>query len=120
MAIDTNYPGLEVAVTVNDSPLQEYDDGDEDSAPNTVTKYIEAQSGAEFAVTAKFKHPFPTHHDVKMCLVIDGKYLNGWVQSWNGLYGLVLKGDRTKWQQNGQWVEQKFCFAELNMGNYYN
>ncbi|KAJ5031808.1 hypothetical protein J3E74DRAFT_406510 [Bipolaris maydis] len=51
MVTSTKRPGLEVAIHVESRPLQEYDDGDENIPPNTVTKYIKAKSGAEFAAS---------------------------------------------------------------------
>ncbi|KAL7776609.1 hypothetical protein CFE70_007027 [Pyrenophora teres f. teres 0-1] len=45
MAILSEYPGLEVAFIVHGQRLEEYDDDDE-PLPKTVTKYIEAQPGA--------------------------------------------------------------------------
>ena len=56
MAILNN---ISVTVDVDDEPLQEYDDNDHDEGrPNTVSKYIEATSGARFSLHYKLKHRF--------------------------------------------------------------
>lgn len=54
MAILSEVPGLAVTIDVGGQDTPEYDyDGDEESEatrPNTSTKYIEAQSGAQFGM----------------------------------------------------------------------
>lgn len=115
MAILSEYPGLDVAVVVHDQRLQEYDDDDEPS-PTTVTKYIEAQSGANFAIATSFKPPFPTHYDVMAKLYIDGKRMSKWHCRREQLFDREYKKDNICWQQHGEWFKQKFCFAELNIG----
>ena len=77
MAVLSEYPGLDVAFIVHGQRLQEYDDDDEPS-PKTVTKYIEAQSGANFAIATSFKPPFPTRYVVMGRLYIDGKRMSKW------------------------------------------
>lgn len=53
MAVLDILPGVEVAVTVNGLPLKEYTDHDQEEPTNTVTRYIEAVSGTEFAINFK-------------------------------------------------------------------
>ena len=61
MAVLDAVPGLKVEVFVDGVPLQEYDDDDTeaerfeddtdgDALPDTVTKYVEATSGAHFKI----------------------------------------------------------------------
>jgi hypothetical protein len=45
MVAPRSYPGLNVEILVDDQPLQEHDDMDDDLGdPNTIIKYIEARS----------------------------------------------------------------------------
>ncbi len=51
MAILSSCPGLVIEILVDGVPLQEYDDDEnEQEQPDTVTKYIIAQSGAQFSI----------------------------------------------------------------------
>lgn len=50
MAILEPHPGVNISVICNGAALHEYDDEDEDAQPATATKYVEAESGAEFGV----------------------------------------------------------------------
>jgi hypothetical protein len=50
MAIHPDYPGLTVEVVVDDLTLTEYIDDTEAPPTDTVVKYIEAVSGANFAI----------------------------------------------------------------------
>ncbi|GAB1742406.1 hypothetical protein NU219Hw_g7955t1 [Hortaea werneckii] len=55
MAIHPRVPGLTVSIDVAGQDLPEYDGGDTQApSSNTVTKYIEAVSGAEFAISYRF------------------------------------------------------------------
>lgn len=56
MAILNN---ISVTADVDDEPLQEYDDNDHDKGrPHTVSKYIEAKTGARFSLYYKLKKKF--------------------------------------------------------------
>lgn len=62
MAILSTCPGLTAEILVNGVPLQEYegDEADEElESPDMVTKYIEAQSGIDFAVSYTPTAPLP-------------------------------------------------------------
>lgn len=65
MAIHPNVPGLTVSIDVAGQDLPEYDGGDTQALPNNaVTKYIQAVSGAEFAISYRFDNsvfPFADH-----------------------------------------------------------
>ena len=50
MAITKNYPKLKLEIVVNDIALEELNDEDEQTTPNTVTKYIESCSGSRFVI----------------------------------------------------------------------
>ncbi|KAF1358361.1 hypothetical protein EJ07DRAFT_156962 [Lizonia empirigonia] len=62
MAILSTCPGLTVEILINGVPLQEYegDEADEElESPDMVKKYIEAQSGIDFAVSFTPTRPLP-------------------------------------------------------------
>jgi hypothetical protein len=50
MAILDSLPGVEITVVVNGEDLHEYQDTDMEDEENTVTKYVEAVTGANFAI----------------------------------------------------------------------
>lgn len=80
---------IKVEVLVNGSAAQEYNgDDDESNGPNTVTKYIEALSGAEFEVHYELKPfwNFGCQHLV-FVLSIDGKSIDSSVSSKEGRDG---------------------------------
>jgi hypothetical protein len=61
MAIMKTYPGLEVTIRCQEQGLPEYDNDQEEMHHNTLTKYIESRSEAEFAVQLQFEPPYPSH-----------------------------------------------------------
>ena len=70
-------PGLNVEIMVDGQPLKEYNDIDEKpSPPNTVTKYIEAQTDANFAVWVRIDETFhfPVG-DIGIEASVDGRVL---------------------------------------------
>lgn len=119
MAVLSKYPGLEVTVVVNGQPLQEYNDDDgENPQSSAVTKYVEAQSGARFWVEFRFKPPFPVYYGVQVLLSIDGKALVAHCLYANEIYQYISRWKSAGWKRNGEWVEQRFCFSKLDIGNY--
>lgn len=58
MAILDILPGVEVAITVNGENLQEYTEPDAQEEERVVTKYIEAETGAQFAFKIKVPQGF--------------------------------------------------------------
>lgn len=50
MAILDSLPGVEITVVVDGEDLHEYQDTDMEDEENTVTKYVEAVTGANFAI----------------------------------------------------------------------
>jgi hypothetical protein len=53
MAIVKSHPGLEAQILVNGQALHEYEKEEEPEDDDTVTRYVEAQSGTEFAIWYK-------------------------------------------------------------------
>ena len=65
---------LTASVVVNGADLKEYDhDDDQPETPNSLTRYIEASSGANFAIKYRFDHPLPEGCDgFNVALYLDG------------------------------------------------
>lgn len=61
MAVLSTCPGLKVEIIVNGEPLQEFDGSEGDQAADTKTTYIEATTGAEFAVKYDIGRPISTN-----------------------------------------------------------
>ena len=99
---------VEVYVTVNGHVLQEHvDDGAEDSLAS-LTRYIEAESGAEFVV--HYKSLVSTKQAYVCKLSVDGSYV--------GSHFLYEKRASTyhsglKSLEDGQWRSWPFKFTEI-------
>ncbi|KAI4652232.1 hypothetical protein J4E93_002431 [Alternaria ventricosa] len=116
MAVHPFLPGLAVEIIVNDDPLPGYDDDSDDPAsPTTVTKYVEATSGVNFAIKVSITkgYPFPVG-DIKAEISLDGLVVAHKVILEAEFFGEYLfMGRRT---QIGRHPKiQKFCFAELEI-----
>jgi len=115
---------IEVKVLVNGSAAQEYDgDDDESNGPNTVTKYIEALSGAEFEVhyEAKPSFRFPCQH-LEFNISIDGKVLDNRIISKERPDGSTpsRKGSLTgiKTSHGETRSIRKFRFSDINTSQF--
>lgn len=118
MAISQDVPGLKVEIRVNKEPLKEYDDDpDEPHEPRSVTKYVEAVSGAEFEIVIKLTCSLSLEHDCKAIISIDGKRARHPI-FYKEKYPIVeshhFKGVTSS--QSGKWFRENFCFSELNIG----
>ncbi|KAH7085198.1 hypothetical protein BKA63DRAFT_597881 [Paraphoma chrysanthemicola] len=114
MAVHPDYPDLEVNVTVNGKPLEEYVNSDETDDPKTITRYIEAVSGAEFALELAFRDKFPTKHDVGYEIEIDGNEVESSYCRKDSLPKVeVIKG--TDYLVDSKWFLQHFAFSELRI-----
>jgi hypothetical protein len=125
MAVLDELPGLEAQIIFNRTPVKEYDDDEEGVVDKTVTKYIEAESGAEFGVRLHFHSMFnvSARHSVLVEVYLDGKYGNS----------IVLRKEKqlavrdTVWYdilsatevEAGRYFERSFCFSKLNTGQQY-
>jgi hypothetical protein len=115
MAICDDHPGLRAEIVVDGQALKEYDD--EEAAPNTITKYIEASSGKCFAMKMSFDPPFPTRYGVEVRVSVDGASGRKISYAPDQLYtpaGHVKSG--VSFQENGRWFRQNYCFTALNIG----
>lgn len=111
--------GISANLQVNGRDLPEYDANDEDlerPPMATVTKYVEIESGANFAVkvhrTTEFKHP---NYSIECDVYLDG----------NLAYEIVLKPTQQAHDEiiegitsfeHGQYVLRRFAFADLHTG----
>jgi hypothetical protein len=116
MVISNDYPGLTAEVIVDGYPLQEYDN-DEDDKPSTITKYIEASSGKDFALRFRFSPPFSIQYGVEIGVSIDGERARLLTYQPKSLYkpeGHWKMG--VSCQRNGEWFRQNYRFTALNIG----
>jgi len=85
MAILKDLPGVQVSIFVNGQELHKYDDPDDDEnnpAPDSVTKFIEAECGAEFSIRVDLKEEAktaykgddPTDHSLRFAVYVDGEW----------------------------------------------
>jgi hypothetical protein len=122
MVVPPSCPGLNVEILVDDQPLEEYDDVDESAAPpNTITKYIEAQSNAYFAVRVKFDHEFlfPAS-DINYKIFIDQECSSSSLIPADDLFtpsGRIARGRKTP-MGDGTNTLQKFRFIPLDLGEF--
>ncbi|KAH7094843.1 hypothetical protein FB567DRAFT_586195 [Paraphoma chrysanthemicola] len=114
MAVHPDYPDLQVEVTVDGKPLKEYVNPDETDDPDTITRYIEAVSGAEFALSLAFGDKFPTKHDIGFEIEIDGNEVESSYSAKESLPKVaVIKGAESL--VKSKWVLQHFAFSELRI-----
>jgi len=110
---------VEVKVLVNGEVAQEYNDGDGESCgPKIITKYIEAISGAEFAVQFELKHSFWFRCAlIRFDIAIDGKSLDATFarkQSFEGRpQGSLVTLNGIRRSHGITWSLEKFCFSEI-------
>lgn len=112
---------IEVKVLVNGTPAQEYNDDEGESGGSpTVTKYIEAISGAEFAVQYELKRSLRFKSELLYIeIYIDGKSLDGelieraaFEQNPRG-YTRSLDGITRSYGET--WSLEKFKFSEIKI-----
>lgn len=123
MAIIDGVPGLEVQILVDGEPLIEYDDEDEPgvhdgSGRKTISKFVEARSGAEFVIKCSFDavNPYKTN-DLQIAVYIDGKYMDDrvlYARQIQAPYISRLSGHR--YRTGSQFFQRKFSFSELSIG----
>jgi hypothetical protein len=84
MAITEDYPGLKVELLVDEKPLTENDDDNTDDkfsdssiGTDSVTKYVEATTGANFAIQYCCSREFSRRYDLDLRVYIEGKFATG-------------------------------------------
>ncbi|EME45426.1 hypothetical protein DOTSEDRAFT_71220 [Dothistroma septosporum NZE10] len=116
------HPGVQVSLRVGGVDLAEYNiDDEEDEEVNTVTKYVEAVSGANFTVNFNAKvdcAPDP-RDSCQMSVHLDGKYVTNIVFKMRdttalarGTFEQLCEGHRSTAAAGGYNLE-KFAFAAL-------
>lgn len=113
--------GIKVTIVVNGQDLLEYDD--EDAGSNTqgsVSRYIEATSGAEFKITSSAPKSYKFTSDaVRMDICLDGIVVDAGVllkvrakpdHAWDAVFRGPRRSGRTGWEC------RPFMFAELLPG----
>lgn len=119
MAIIKGVPGVIVAIKSDNAQLHEYDD-DSDSPPeaNTITKYVEAQSGARFAITGWLDPVIYPYEDdcVEIEIRMDGQKITNLTRT------LESSRKQQKWSYNrrttvmdGRTFHQYLTFSELHI-----
>lgn len=123
MAVTKKYRSIKASILVNDAPLEEYDDDEARNDSSKVRKYIEAISGAEFAIQSRFdKLP---KYDVRVNFYLDGHYASAkyvFLDRFKGdsstqtSYG-VRYNDGNKWQVHNYAfsnLQTSMCVAEFS------
>jgi hypothetical protein len=75
MAITNITPFIKVDILVNDVVLETYEDDEERTDENTVSKYIESISGADFSI--RYRLDKKPDYDMAVDFFLDGKYVDG-------------------------------------------
>ncbi|KAI8934333.1 hypothetical protein NX059_009069 [Plenodomus lindquistii] len=118
MAVTKKTPELKVQIFVNGAPLEEHHDGDEMTADDAVTAYVEAVSGANFEIRYTFGLQFVAKHDVNCCIEIDGKSVGSPV--FDTLHpiqkGHVYDRIGEKEEENGKCFVRRFRFVDVEIG----
>jgi hypothetical protein len=125
MAILSSFPGLTVEILVNGIAREEYQPP-EDEVQDTqkhVTRYIEAESGANFEVRVSLNSAFKTAFDISkydLCAVIriDGSYAESRLWHMSDLRSLTLIDQSKKISgvsvgSGKDWKLRKFLFSNL-------
>jgi len=117
MAVTEAHPRVHVHVMVEGTPLHEFEDDDEEATANTVHKYIECQSGAEYALRCQVSKP-RRGCTLLLSVYCDGKWAAGTYLELNKCKDGVVEGVVTgrSYSQGGKWFLEKFCFSELEIG----
>jgi hypothetical protein len=117
MAILHLLPGVQASIEIDGQPAQEYDDEDEKILPKATTKYIEAKSGAEFAVCYQLENDFERSHDISVRVSLDGKYADSACHELKHIGRDFKRRISSARERVGdQYFESKFRFASLSTG----
>lgn len=119
MAVHPNHPELNVEIIVDEEALQEYanDEGEQDA--RDVTRYVQASSGACFAVRYAIPAELFAQHGVRAVIEIDGVEVRKSPYGNSRLrreLGHTVTCDATAARVNGVDMGQKFRFAEIKPG----
>lgn len=119
MTVLPGYPGLVVEILVDGAPLQEYDNDEDDDgseSPGTITKYIEASSGATFTIRYTIPEMLPRSSLSKQ-VYLDGNGISDNIEEWwLPEIQYLDEGPISKIAQ--QTVCQKYQFAKMNISKF--
>lgn len=116
MAVLPDCPGLKAEVVVNGEALLEYDDDEHNGHPRTVTKYVEAISGANFEIHLSFELPFPKDYGMMVFTKIDGITQNKKIIGKERLFESVFNLSGAKEHAAGSSILRKYRFSALIVG----
>lgn len=122
MAILRGYPGLEADIIVNKLACKEYhepEDSNKDT-PNSATRYIEAQDGANFTIRLRldrrFKH---IKSDLAFGILLDGNVMREtFLEKARHTHGRSFDTEGALGGSAGAVYEKKFLFSTLNTSRY--
>ncbi|KAK3069673.1 hypothetical protein LTR53_011790 [Teratosphaeriaceae sp. CCFEE 6253] len=120
MAIFPDVPGMAVTIDVHGRDVLEYDDDENDTAETaTVSKYVEAVSGAEFGIAFRFKpEEYPFGDDsIQYRYYVDGTRANKRTHRLKDIRGghrIVTQG-AVRGSHDTR-VSQAMLFSELTVG----
>jgi protein involved in ribonucleotide reduction len=121
MAVLAEVPGLEVEILVNGQPLREYEDYSAEVPAQTIERYVEAQSDAQFEIHYTFKAPFPADRPISMIATIDGNDVDEPLVRPVELFqenGHISRGVISN--IGSRWVVQKYCFSAIQISEDNN
>lgn len=117
MAILDSLPGVEITVVVDGEDLHEYQDTHKNDGEDTVTSYIEATSGANFAIRIKISKDTIYKGDrLDFGVTIDGEYVDGLSMTKGCLDEIIL----IEGMPVSQGHLKKMKFSELKTGMWYS
>jgi len=114
MAILASLPGVRVEIIVDSAPLVEYDDEETPEQPKLVSRYVEAQAGATFAVKVSVDESRPTSQDLIVFLSVDGIFIQStFISKARPSIWEALHLDSVKTKINSDWMKQALMFQKL-------
>ena len=114
MVILASLPGVRVEIIVDGTPLVEYDDEETPEQSKLVSRYVEAQTGAVFAVEVSVDESRPTSQDLIVFLSVDGIFIQStFISKGRPSIWVALHFDSVKTKINSDWVKQALMFQKL-------
>jgi hypothetical protein len=106
---------LKVEILVNGKALQEYTDTNATQDVQTTTKYIQATSGAFFAIRYCIPPSFFSTYSVRAVITIDGVVMRGSTFDRNEIQhtGMDITHESSSARIGGEAMGQRFKFLEL-------
>jgi hypothetical protein len=95
MTIVEAFPWIKAEIVLDEVALQEYEDYEEHATPATGTKYVEAKSGADFAIRVHITPPWPGQ-SMLFDIYIDGKNIRGVFAEQAQFRGTLMQTNRQR------------------------